>query len=576
MEELGSLTVESIAEAFEFECSALLKYEQPTHNVKVLNSFGFEEPPGKASLDMHWIDEKGPLKKGKPFIEEFSGNKNSWDSMGLCQAIVCPYFDENEILQGFLLGGRSVNNKDYYDEIREEVLPSFSVFTQQMGALLGNVRSQVIIKQQLEKLQRSNSELQETMHQLQATQKELEEINTNLEGIVEQRTKELKGTNEKLTTTNRDLHKEIIVRKEVEDKLRLAEKSATELSEFLKKMFGRYISTEVMNSLIENPSTTELGGEKRIVTIMISDLRGFTSLSERLEPEQVVTLLNNYFEMMVDIIFQYNGTINEIIGDGLVVIFGAPKSTPDQTQNAIACAIEMQNAMQEVNRQNRALELPELEMGIGLNETEVIVGNIGSSKRTKYGAIGSGMNQAARIESYTVGGQILVSESILKENGKVLRVDQQFEVYPKGSDLPLKIYDIGGIAGNYNLSLESEPLNLQILAKKIPVKYTILEGKHVGRMDHDGHFVKLSSKSAEMVSDRPLETLINLKISLENAYEGLARTAFYAKVVKSSESKERHRLIQFTSVPPEIISYFQAHLQYALEPCPDVVKKQKT
>ncbi|MBT3227049.1 MAG: hypothetical protein HN354_12070, partial [Deltaproteobacteria bacterium] len=199
MEELGSLTVESIAEAFEFECSALLKYEQPTHNVKVLNSFGFEEPPGKASLDMHWIDEKGPLKKGKPFIEEFSGNKNSWDSMGLCQAIVCPYFDENEILQGFLLGGRSVNNKDYYDEIREEVLPSFSVFTQQMGALLGNVRSQVIIKQQLEKLQRSNSELQETMHQLQATQKELEEINTNLEGIVEQRTKELKGTNEKLT-----------------------------------------------------------------------------------------------------------------------------------------------------------------------------------------------------------------------------------------------------------------------------------------------------------------------------------------------------------------------------------------
>ena len=576
MEELGSLTVESIAEAFEFECSALLKYEQPTHNVKVLNSFGFEEPPGKASLDMHWIDEKGPLKKGKPFIEEFSGNKNSWDSMGLCQAIVCPYFDENEILQGFLLGGRSVNNKDYYDEIREEVLPSFSVFTQQMGALLGNVRSQVIIKQQLEKLQRSNSELQETMHQLQATQKELEEINTNLEGIVEQRTKELKGTNEKLTTTNRDLHKEIIVRKEVEDKLRLAEKSATELSEFLKKMFGRYISTEVMNSLIENPSTTELGGEKRIVTIMISDLRGFTSLSERLEPEQVVTLLNNYFEMMVDIIFQYNGTINEIIGDGLVVIFGAPKSTPDQTQNAIACAIEMQNAMQEVNRQNRALELPELEMGIGLNETEVIVGNIGSSKRTKYGAIGSGMNQAARIESYTVGGQILVSESILKENGKVLRVDQQFEVYPKGSDLPLKIYDIGGIAGNYNLSLESEHLNLQILAKKIPVKYTILEGKHVGRMDHDGHFVKLSSKSAEMVSDRPLETLINLKISLENAYEGLARTAFYAKVVKSSESKERHRLIQFTSVPPEIISYFQAHLQYALEPCPDVVKKQKT
>jgi hypothetical protein len=158
---------------------------------------------------------------------------------------------------------------------------------------------------------------------------------------------------------------------------KLLEQSSEELEkslELLKTMFGRYISTEVMKSLLEDPSALELGGERRKVTIMITDLRGFSALSERLEPEQVVQMLNSYFDVMVDVIFQYDGTINEIVGDALLVIFGAPQEMPDRAQRAIACAIAMQNAMAKVNNQNRAEGLPELEMGIGLNETEVIVG----------------------------------------------------------------------------------------------------------------------------------------------------------------------------------------------------------
>ena len=174
-------------------------------------------------------------------------------------------------------------------------------------------------------------------------------------------------------------------------------------------MFGRYLSTEVMNSLIENPSALELGGERRKVTIMMTDLRGFTALSERLEPEQVVQMLNAYFEVMVEVVLKYNGTINEFIGDAMLVIFGAPQEMPDRAQRAIACAIEMQNAMAQVNKENRVQGMPELEMGIGLNETEAIVGNIGSSKRSKYAVVGSGVNMTSRIESYTVGGQILIS-----------------------------------------------------------------------------------------------------------------------------------------------------------------------
>ena len=132
---------------------------------------------------------------------------------------------------------------------------------------------------------------------------------------------------------HRDHLQELVEERTAE--LEVSHQEATELSEFLKKMFGRYLSTAVMNSLLENPSAMELGGERRNVTIMMSDLRGFTALSERLEPEQVVKMLNGYFEVMVEVVHQYNGTINEIIGDSLLVIFGAPQEMPDRAQQAI-------------------------------------------------------------------------------------------------------------------------------------------------------------------------------------------------------------------------------------------------
>jgi adenylate cyclase len=346
----------------------------------------------------------------------------------------------------------------------------------------------------------------------------------------------------------------------------LLEKSSKELEkslELLKTMFGRYLSTEVMASLIENPSALELGGEKRRVTIMMTDLRGFTALSERLEPEQVVQLLNSYFEVMVEVVLEFHGTINEIIGDALLVIFGAPQEMPDRAQRAIACAIKMQNAMAKVNEQNREQGLPELEMGIGLNETEVIVGNIGSSKRSKYAVVGSGVNMTSRIESYSVGGQVLVSESVLYEAGKVLRIDAQREVLPKGAETPLKIYEVGGISGPYNLVLEGEDPALVTLIRQIPLKYTVLEGKTVGKKELEGFVTRLSKKCAEIVLDGPVEILTNLKMNLSAVDENLVIKDFYGKVIENSGQKEQVQLVRFTSVPSEVDAYFQAHRQHA-------------
>jgi len=352
-----------------------------------------------------------------------------------------------------------------------------------------------------------------------------------------------------------------LLAKREEAKARLAE-----MASLLKKMFGRYLSTEVMNSLIENPSALELGGERRRVTIMMTDLRGFTALSERLEPEQVVQMLNAYFEIMVELVLKYNGTINEIIGDALLIIFGAPQEMPDRAQRAIACGIEMQNAMAEVNAQNSEQGLPELEMGIGLNDTEVIVGNIGSSKRSKYAVVGSGVNMTSRIESYTVGGQILISESVRQEAGQVLRIDAQQDVLPKGAETPLKIYEVGGIAGHYNLALEGKGLGLVTLARQIPLRYMVLEGKDVGKKGLEGSVARLSKNCAEITLSGPVKILTNLKMNLRGVDKKLSVKDFYAKVIERSGENGLTYVIRFTSVPPEVDAYFQSHRQHAMEP----------
>ena len=332
-------------------------------------------------------------------------------------------------------------------------------------------------------------------------------------------------------------------------------------SELIKNMFGRYLSTEVMNSLLEDPSALELGGEKRKVTIMMTDLRGFTALSERLKPEQVVQMLNAYFEVMVDVIVQYNGTINEIIGDALLVIFGAPQEMPNRSQQAIACAIEMQNAMAKVNNENLSQNLPELEMGIGLNETEVIVGNIGSSKRSKYAVVGSGVNMTSRIESYAVGGQILISESVCQEAGDILRIDAQRDVLPKGFETPLRIYEVGGIAGYYNLALEGKEPALVTLAQHIPLQYSVLEDKDIVKKGLEGVIVQLSSNCAEITLHAPVALMTNLKMNLSDVNEKLSARDFYGKVIRCSK-EDAKASVRFTSVPPEVDAYFQALLKY--------------
>lgn len=333
----------------------------------------------------------------------------------------------------------------------------------------------------------------------------------------------------------------------------------------IRRTFGRYLSDQIVANLLENPDNLKLGGETRKITILTSDLRGFTALSEQLHPEQIVTILNLYLGYMSDVINKYQGIIDEFMGDGILVIFGAPNviANDNHPERAVACAIAMQQAMVDVNKAMREQGFPEQEMGIGINTGHVVVGNIGSETRTKYSVIGSGVNLTFRIESYTTGGQIFISEATHQEVGTInnhrLAIQSKVEVYPKGIKRPITIYDVTGIGGDlYNLSLTPEDQRLESLSTPIPVEYVALEGKQVGAKHCAGSLQKLSPKTALLhINDPdPLNLLTNIKLLIRtsSAPNEVCEADIYAKVQQEGTSAQDY-VITFTARSPGVIAW---------------------
>ncbi|MDF5728557.1 MAG: adenylate/guanylate cyclase domain-containing protein [Rhizonema sp. PD38] len=187
------------------------------------------------------------------------------------------------------------------------------------------------------------------------------------------------------------------------------------------------------------------------------------------------------------------------------MIFGAPIQRKDDAIRAVACAIAMQLAMDKINARLVTRDLPPLEMGIGIHTGEVLAGNIGSQRRAKYTVIGRNVNLASRIESYTVGGQILVSKDTFKDAGSILRVDGQRQVEIRGIEEPITIYDVGGVGGRFNLCLPKAEEILLTIEQEIPLQFMILEVKHLTGQTFEGSLIKLSNTSAEFRSDHPVQ-----------------------------------------------------------------------
>jgi adenylate cyclase len=320
---------------------------------------------------------------------------------------------------------------------------------------------------------------------------------------------------------------------------------------FIRQTFGSYLSDEIVDTILEKGGL-KIGGEKRRATILMADLRGFTSLSERLPAEDVVAMINIYLETMTEIIQKYQGTIDEFIGDAILVIFGAPIRRPDDPRRAVACAVEMQLAMTTVNARNRQSGYPEVALGIGINTGEVVVGNIGSQRRIKYAVVGRAVNLTARIESYTVGGQIFISESTLSECGDICRIDTAIQVMPKGVKKPLTIHEVGGIGGDFQLFLPPKKEITWIELKHgLRVQFTVVDWKHTGELGHGGAITKIAHNMVEIQSEVLPSPLANLRISLYEPDDHEITDDLYGKVVTLLSEHPPTLRVHFTSVPPE-------------------------
>jgi class 3 adenylate cyclase len=327
-------------------------------------------------------------------------------------------------------------------------------------------------------------------------------------------------------------------------------------NQFIKKTFGRYMSDEVVEVVLESPDGLKLGGESKEVSIVMSDLRGFSAISEKLSPEKVVEMLNIYLSSMTEIIFKYSGTINDIIGDGLLIIFGAPIMRPDDADRALACALEMQLAVERINLRNKEFHLPELEMGIGVNTGNVVVGNIGSDMRLKYAVVGNNVNLTARVESFTVGGQVLITESTLKAITLDVTIKGELSISFKGMDEPVKVYDITDVKGNYVVSLPKSENSFFALQDEIPILFEILDGKSSSGEKVRGKITKLAKKSAIFYSETELANLINLKFNLHVDFSVSTGGVVYAKVIKRIPDNPNYYEMRFTFLPQEVRSCF--------------------
>jgi adenylate cyclase len=224
----------------------------------------------------------------------------------------------------------------------------------------------------------------------------------------------------------------------------------------IRDTFGSYLSPDVVSQILRSPEGVNLGGELKEVTILVSDLRRFTSSTANLRPELVLKLVNLYLEKMVDVVIKHGGIIDEFTGDGILAFFGAPRALPHSRAAAVKCALEMQSRMPELNRDLAEL-MPEirgadgngikLEMGIAINSGKLIVGNIGSEKRKKYGAVGVPINLAFRVEKETSGGDVLITQPVYEKVCDTVRTETITDVTLKGIEGPVTLYKVLGLKG---------------------------------------------------------------------------------------------------------------------------------
>ncbi len=315
------------------------------------------------------------------------------------------------------------------------------------------------------------------------------------------------------------------------------------------RSFTRYAPEEIVRDVAASGQEAMLSGQKREVSALFCDLRGFTAFTERLPAEDVVAILNDHFDLLVGIIAQHGGFVVDFLGDAIFAVFGALRPDADHAERAVACAIEAQRARTARNQANRARGWPPMEMGAAISTGPAIVGNMGSPRRIKYGVVGSVVNVAARIETLTVGGQVLVADSTRQALGDQLVVDGPLEAEEKGVDGVMRFWEVLALRGEQVRVLPSSLPDLAPLATPIEARVRLILGKRIDRQSYPAQVYRLGPNGAEFESPAPLEVFSALQLSLPARTSDECAETVDAKVMAIEEGTgARRTVVRFTGV----------------------------
>lgn len=327
-------------------------------------------------------------------------------------------------------------------------------------------------------------------------------------------------------------------------------------NEFLHRIFGKYFSDEVLEVILERPDGEFIGGDRRNLAILLSDLRGFSAMAEEMSAEALTDLLNYYFGTMIEVISKYNGTVIEYTGDGVLAVFGAPIKTENYCENAIAAAVTMQNKMYEVNDYCKKMGYETLQMGIGVHWGEAFVGNIGSEKMMRYNVIGSVVNACSRIEGCSVGGQVLASEDILDRVKCDVQIIRKSKISAKGISKKINLCEIIGIGGDYGCYIHEtvDEEKYYVLKNEVLELYTI-HNKVIEEIPREVSLIEISLNRIKVdmcqyfEGHEEMKLYSDVEVRCKNEKLGIGFSGVYAKVVNVSG---KHVTLHFTHINEDL------------------------
>jgi adenylate cyclase len=302
--------------------------------------------------------------------------------------------------------------------------------------------------------------------------------------------------------------------------------------------------------LAKSSGFTDADVESKSVTILLSDIRGFTAIAETYSALTVVDMLNRYFAKMCEVVVRYGGTIDKFMGDSIMVLFGAPVSREDDVERALACAVEMQLAMSEINEHNIAMSMPPLYMGIGINTGTVVAGPLGSEIHSEYTVIGDQVNLASRIEAQSLRGQILISENTYRVAMDFIEVGEPCAVQVKGRKDPVFLYELLATRRPRVMSVpRREDRKSPRVEVRLPLTFQKLRDKEVLPEKYRGQIVDLGYNGMLALSPIYLEPFTEIRMAMATCLLGEDSTDIYARILQCERADNYFRCsMEFTSI----------------------------